>query len=349
MQSDVALHLTNCFLEMSGHDTYKCELDKKLNLRAICINSMSDRAFSVYTEFYTHILNVCWFLQGQVWHEIISENTVRVGKQLQTSTEMQEAMLANQIKSIELQEKLLTYGTVLEKIMNEFYVSSEKYEKILDVINDSLSNLQGWLLGEVNLFDTFVFYVGMSICVMFLTSVKKTNGARLLSLSFLVLCIAFERLLSYFSAGKLSHVNIFDAHCDYYRYVWISRYVCVSACFIIVFTKAYVYRDYNKENNRILKDVQMKLLNVSSAVEVMSRRSHCFHLSDDVKDVCNDRTVVGNRDIFNTHDGTIHMSKAILKKPTRTFLHLKNNCYCESSPRRDIQQTYNLRSRGPSH
>ncbi|KAJ8964774.1 hypothetical protein NQ317_007720 [Molorchus minor] len=45
-QSDIALHITNCFLIMSGHETYNCELDKKPNLRAICINSMSDRAFN---------------------------------------------------------------------------------------------------------------------------------------------------------------------------------------------------------------------------------------------------------------------------------------------------------------
>ncbi|KAJ8926496.1 hypothetical protein NQ314_021098 [Rhamnusium bicolor] len=85
MQSDIALHITNCFLEMSGHETYNCELDKKPNLRAICINSMSDRAFNVYTEFYTHTQNICWFLRGQIWHETIADNTLKSWKTIRSN------------------------------------------------------------------------------------------------------------------------------------------------------------------------------------------------------------------------------------------------------------------------
>ncbi|KAJ8953959.1 hypothetical protein NQ318_019202 [Aromia moschata] len=95
-QSDIALHITNCFLEMSGHETYNCELDRKPNLRAICISSMSDRAFNVYTEFYTHTQNICWFLRGQIWHETIAENTIKVGKQLKVTAQNQESLLQAQ-------------------------------------------------------------------------------------------------------------------------------------------------------------------------------------------------------------------------------------------------------------
>lgn len=78
---------------MSGHEIYNCELDKKPNLRAICINSMSDRAFNAYTEFYTHVQNICWFLRGQVWHEKITETTMKVGVKLQESVTQQEKLV----------------------------------------------------------------------------------------------------------------------------------------------------------------------------------------------------------------------------------------------------------------
>ncbi|KAG5898310.1 hypothetical protein JTB14_022999 [Gonioctena quinquepunctata] len=114
-QSDIALHITNCFLEMSGHPTYYCELDKKSNLRAICINSMSDRAFNVYTEFYTHTQNICWFLQGQIWHEIIADNTIIVGKQLKETAHNQQDLLQAQKESLKLQVKMMEHGELLEK------------------------------------------------------------------------------------------------------------------------------------------------------------------------------------------------------------------------------------------
>lgn len=74
----MALKLTNCFLDMSGHEEYHCESDRKQNLRKICISNMSDRAFNVYTEFYTHTQNICWFLRGQIWQEILVERTYEV-------------------------------------------------------------------------------------------------------------------------------------------------------------------------------------------------------------------------------------------------------------------------------
>lgn len=138
-QSDIALHITNCFLEMSGHETYNCELDKKPNLRGICINGMTDRAFNVYTEFYTHTQNICWFLRGQIWHETIAENTLKVGKQLEISAEAQEDLIRVQKESIELQERMLKQGMFLERVLEDVYMSVQAHQDILKV-NKKWSN-----------------------------------------------------------------------------------------------------------------------------------------------------------------------------------------------------------------
>ncbi|KAK9701223.1 hypothetical protein QE152_g30763 [Popillia japonica] len=139
-QAEISLQLTNCFLLMSGHDTYECELNKKPNLRAICINSMSDRAFNVYTEFYTHTQNICWFLRGQIWHETIAENTWKVGEQLHESAKNQEQILQSQRDSLELQEQLMKYSNALEKSMAKFYESSKDQQEILKIFSTSIKS-----------------------------------------------------------------------------------------------------------------------------------------------------------------------------------------------------------------
>ncbi|XP_048520031.1 uncharacterized protein LOC109537806 isoform X2 [Dendroctonus ponderosae] len=139
-QSDIALHITNCFLQMSGHETYNCELDKKPNLRGICINSMSDRAFNVYTEFYTHTQNICWFLRGQIWHETISENTYRMGRQLAISVEQQQDFNRLQKESMELQVTMLEQGRFLERVLDDVANSTKGHQQLLKVVGFGMSN-----------------------------------------------------------------------------------------------------------------------------------------------------------------------------------------------------------------
>lgn len=264
-QSDIALHLTNCFLEMSGHATYNCELDKKPNLKGICINSMTDRAFNVYTEFYTHTQNICWFLKGQVWHEMISENTFRVGKQLEDSARNQEILLKNQEESIVLQEKIMQYSHSLEKILGDFYVFTQNNQKILNHMLINIKSLQSWLVGEISWFSSIIFYCVCLLSSLILTSTKRTNSARLPLFIFIILSIFIE---SFVSSLLDKSENPQNFNLEYYFYIWCYRKIFLFISLLFIAASVYLYKDYVVENNSLLKDIQLQNLKI---FEVLSR------------------------------------------------------------------------------
>jgi hypothetical protein len=68
-QSKLALMITDCFMEMSGEKKSHCANIPILEDRQKCIKNMPDRAFHVYTEFYTHAQNICFFLKNFIWQE----------------------------------------------------------------------------------------------------------------------------------------------------------------------------------------------------------------------------------------------------------------------------------------
>ncbi|CAH1968913.1 unnamed protein product [Acanthoscelides obtectus] len=251
-QSDIALHITNCFLEMSGHETYNCELDKKPNLRAICINSMTDRAFNVYTEFYTHTQNICWFLRGQIWHETIAENTLRVGKQLELTAENQEYLLKAQKESLDLQEKMLKHGRVLEGVLDEIYMSSQAHQEVLKLLTQSIINLQSWVVGEVSWIDSVLFYALAYFLIYALTSTGTTSSARLPMFILLSLVFMLERLTCSFMISYGNTFNVSYLYISIHNIIWFLRYgfVCI-ACLIFIY-KSFISKSVNIQNYEVL-------------------------------------------------------------------------------------------------
>lgn len=247
-QSDIALHLTNCFLEMSGHETYNCELDRKPNLRGICVNSMTDRAFNVYTEFYTHTQNICWFLRGQIWQETIAANTFRVGKQLEISAENQEKLLEAQKESISIQEKLLKHGVILEEIIGKIIAS-------LTQTHQNILSLQNWLIYEVSWFETIVFYIISLIFAFILTSLQCTNASRLPVLLLLCLNIVLERMICKVILKYSAERNVEVAHSQIAQYIWFLRYSLIVLCSVAIITSIFLYKDYAKINHILLEKV----------------------------------------------------------------------------------------------
>ncbi|KAF5285907.1 hypothetical protein FQA39_LY04368 [Lamprigera yunnana] len=265
-QSIIALHLANCFLEMSGHESYNCELEKKPNLKQICISSMSDRAFNVYTEFYTHTQSICWFLREQVWQETIADNTFRVGKQLETFANIQEDILQSQQESLDIQEKLLSHGHSLEKVMEKFYTSSQDHFDVLLIVSSTLKNLQSWLVGRFSWIDTFIFYVSTSIFIIIVTSSKQTVSARF-PIWMLLLCnIGMES----FIATYISNSSSTDSQEIYNRistYIWWSRKTFYTLALTTLTYFVYYYQDLNNINNELLQKVYDQNLSILSKLE----------------------------------------------------------------------------------
>ncbi|KAJ3645346.1 hypothetical protein Zmor_023012 [Zophobas morio] len=268
-QSDMALHITNCFLEMSGHETYNCELDKKANLRSICINSMTDRAFNAYTEFYTHVQNICWFLRGQIWYETISESSFKVGKQLEMSAKNQEELLEAQKESMETQRKILRQEKLLEGVLGDLYASTKAHREILNVLTKSVASFQTWVIGEVSWFDSVIFYVVTGLFIFIFTSVKRGAGARFPLL--LILCMNFliERFICYLLISEDALVDTKLLYQDIYSYIWYCRYFFISVSIFFFIYQSFSYRDISLENNKFLHVISAqnaKILDILSTI-----------------------------------------------------------------------------------
>ena len=111
-QSRMALEFASCFLKMAGIDICDCNENEELN---ICLKKIKGDfiAFNAYTEFFTHTLHMCFFLESQVWHEHTENIISRLTKSsevaaelLENSNKLQEEMLHKQDISLEQQAEV---------------------------------------------------------------------------------------------------------------------------------------------------------------------------------------------------------------------------------------------------
>ena len=216
-QSFLALQFSNCHLERSGLDTYQCEIK---NFKA-CTREMASNiiAFQSYTEFFTHVTDICFYLQSEIWREN-TESTIEkltktsiesldtISKSMQQQKEVltaQEESLKNQ-RDILHNEKLLSEALVnsAESARDVFLevrdhakeqkeVFSETFKHIFDSV-EKLSNLQKMLLGEFIGLQSFAFYFIASIVCYLFTSTPRASGARLPLFISLSILIVTERI-----------------------------------------------------------------------------------------------------------------------------------------------------------
>lgn len=71
----LALGLADCFLEMSGEQRHSCGSADTKEERMQCSQKMPERAFNVYSKFFTHVANMCYFLKSSLWQEL-AQNTI---------------------------------------------------------------------------------------------------------------------------------------------------------------------------------------------------------------------------------------------------------------------------------
>ena len=65
-QQKLAIAFANCHWLSAGRRSYECTEDMSISE---CTEEMSESAFDVYTQFYNHIEDVCFYLQSQLWQE----------------------------------------------------------------------------------------------------------------------------------------------------------------------------------------------------------------------------------------------------------------------------------------
>jgi hypothetical protein len=297
IQSNIALKFTDCFLSMSGLDIYECE---KSSNKKDCLRKMTDRAFIVYTEFYTHTINMCFFLESVAWHEQteetidrLSSSSARVTRQLEEAETVQEMLLEQQRKSMSVQQELLNNGLSLSEmllasqdnlhvIMDEFKTSTHEQKKMIFEVFDRLASLQNWAIGEVSWLDTVIFYVSCIIVSYIITATPRTGEARIWVFVTVTLNAIFERIVvTFLLKDNFDHIEVLNENLNWW--IWQFRKLMLSICVIWIGYAIYNYCDYSVVNNKLLIEIQkqnmkvihciekLKHTNSDSTVEVSSR------------------------------------------------------------------------------
>jgi len=282
-QADVALKFTDCFLKMSGHESYECA---NYPVRADCIKNMPDRAFNVYTEFYTHVYNICFYLQSQIWHEEtertidrLSASTAHVTKQLEEAEQVQTMLLQQQRESMSVQQELLTNGLSLSEVfhtsqrnlkemMQEFRTSTFEQKKMLFEVFDRLTSLHAWAIGEISWFNTVVFYISSIILMYVVTSTPRTHNARIWVFLIVTLNAVTERVVvNQFLRANIDQPEMFNE--SLYWWIWQCRKVMLSICAILIAIAVYQYCDYNAVNHQLLLKIQKQNIKVINYLQEM--------------------------------------------------------------------------------
>lgn len=216
-QSYLALQFANCHLERSGLETYDCDVK---NFKT-CTKQMASNiiAFQSYTEFFTHVTDICFYLQSEIWRENteltiekLSKTSVESLETISKSMQQQKEVLSAQEESLKNQrdilhnEKMLSEALVnsAESARDVFLevrdhakeqkaVFSETFKHIFDSV-EKLSNLQKMLLGEFIGIQSFAFYFIASIVCYLFTSTPRASGARLPLFILLSVLIVTERI-----------------------------------------------------------------------------------------------------------------------------------------------------------
>ncbi|KAG7200013.1 hypothetical protein KM043_014433 [Ampulex compressa] len=228
----LALRLANCFLEDSGHVSYNCYLSSTDDERRKCINTMSDRAFGVYNEFYTHTVHMCFFFNYEAWQSE-TDNTIRLlyqvssrmKEQLLEASEMQGAVLEGQREGLKIQNELLENGRELGSVLKS---SSETVNSmILD------------------------FKIG---------SLKRTVDARLTLFAILSLNVVVERMLVQYY-DNINHGSM-ESKENLLNTTWLYRKISLMLCTLTLVCTYYCYKDEQIETYKALQRIEHHLTDI---------------------------------------------------------------------------------------
>ncbi|XP_012280222.1 uncharacterized protein LOC105699653 [Orussus abietinus] len=273
--SILALMLANCFLEDSGHITYDCYMKQTEDERRECISSMTDRAFTVYNEFYTHATNICFFLNHELWRAE-TENTIKqlyqatsvMKEQLIEASQIQNSMLESQKEGLRLQNELLDHGKELGSVIKDssqtvsdmvvdFKESTKGQKELLYQIFSYLRTFQTWVIDEVSWFQSIIYYtVSCILCALFSSS-KKTADARFLLFTILSLNVVIERMLvQYYNNLK---TTVIDNEFQLTEITWMFRKGALCLCFVMLLYTYCFYKDEQIENCKTLHRIECQL------------------------------------------------------------------------------------------
>ncbi len=219
-QSILAMKFANCHFEKSGMDTFACIDQENFKSCTKLMKKEDPTSFLVYTEFFTHVTDICFYLQSDLWRKKTSQTisqlsltTEETVEKLGQSLDNQKMVLDAQNQSLANQKNILKNEEVLQQALKNSTASaksafeemkqkadeqkavfSNTFEGIFAGV-DKLAELQSMLLGEFISLQSFAFYLITIVTCYLITSTPSTSGARLLLFGSFLLMVFIEKVL----------------------------------------------------------------------------------------------------------------------------------------------------------
>lgn len=219
-QSILAIKFSNCHFEKSGMKTYNCT-DKADFQR--CTRAMKEEDFTsflAYTEFFTHVTSICYYLQSEIWRQktaetisMLSSTTEETIEKLDKSLINQDLVLESQNKSLLNQQKILKNEEKLKATLENSTESAKAafdqmkqradeqqaiFSRTFDGIFSSikkLAELQTMLLGEFITLQSVAFYIISIVSCYLVTNSPRTSEARIYLMFFFGLLVFAEKMI----------------------------------------------------------------------------------------------------------------------------------------------------------
>ena len=216
-QSYLAIDFTNCHLLKSGRNKFSCSRRTQIKQ---CIRSMDNTTFLVYTTFFAHTTNICFYVKSELWQQSTEYTISKLKRtsqdfaaQLEESTRRQIQVLEKQNVSLEYQKEIISNEMYLtETLKNSTLNAKQAFEDMKqsaqeqkdlfsqtfdDVFKtlERVRKLQSIILGEFISLLSLAFYIAALCTCYFFTSIPRTAAARLPLFIGLFVLIFIERLL----------------------------------------------------------------------------------------------------------------------------------------------------------
>ncbi|XP_059914241.1 uncharacterized protein LOC132462614 isoform X3 [Gadus macrocephalus] len=268
-QSRMALKFTHCHLHRSGREFPACPEGAELSE---CTADMDAVAFNAFTEFFTHTLSICHFLQSEAWQlraetsmHSLTEASASVAEQLSSTRLLTEDLLEAQSSALLAQDQILLNGQELQhtiressqgvrELFSQVTDSSREQQVVLSELFHRISFLQSFVLLEAHTLSSGL-YNAAGLCTAFLlTCTPHTARSRLVLLGLVCVNVCLERLIYQYvmdsSNPAYPHMELVT------QYVAVLRRIMGTLGVLILVLAALRYRDPTQDSLLVLAQLR---------------------------------------------------------------------------------------------
>lgn len=291
-QASLAWRFTKCFMDQAMDTQMElCELDDKQ-----CLESVPERSFQAYTNFYTHTQSICFYLMSQVWHtetehtiSALRTHSQSVSKQLEMAGRLQVNLLQQQREGLKVQRQLVEHGMNLSEVLHEsrgrlarltaeFRNSTIEHGRQLGDLFRRISLLHNWFIGEYAFIEQIIYFSSQLVAILLMTAAKRTESAR-----FVLFLLTGFQIIAECLLNRLTQVDVAvdDSRLEQIAGVWLIRKMFIALIVMIYVAMATLYVDSQQLTVQLLKTIRQQNYEL---LEILRKKETTASAASDVTD-----------------------------------------------------------------